>query len=211
MPNIPQTVIAMLATTSHRRHLGELLPDFGSRGVIDRFSQLAPKAMFYVDGYQYGGKEFDRKAEMRRSSASLDGLDHVVTLPYLDPGRPAVRSRRARLGRGAERPPVPAAEFAFEQVPFEHPLWILFSSGTTGLPKPICTATAASCWSSSSCKFHMDMRAGDRCSSSPPAGWMMWNFLVSSLLPGVCPVLYDGNPGLARSRRAVAGGRGGRR
>ncbi|HEY1344123.1 MAG TPA: AMP-binding protein, partial [Streptosporangiaceae bacterium] len=138
MPNIPPTVIAMLATTAIGAIWASCSPDFGWRGVIDRFSQLTPKALFCVDGYRYGGKEFDRTAEMRQIAGALDGLDHVVTLPYLDPGRaqPFVPGAHAwdELVSG---PPVPAGEFAFEQVPFGHPLWILFSSGTTGLPKPI--------------------------------------------------------------------------
>ena len=128
----------MLATTAIGAIWASCSPDFGWRGVIDRFSQLTPKALFCVDGYRYGGKEFDRTAEMRQIAGALGSLDHVVTLPYLHPGRPQPFVPGGWPGtRCSASAPVPAAEFAFEQVPFEHPLWILFSSGTTGLPKPI--------------------------------------------------------------------------
>jgi len=197
MPNIPQTVIAMLATTSVGAIWASCSPDFGWRGVIDRFSQLTPKALFCVDGYRYGGKEFDRTAEMRRIAGALDSVEQVVTLPYLDPGHaspfvPGALAWDTVLGG----PPVPAGEFAFEQVPFDHPLWILFSSGTTGLPKPIMHGHGGILLEQLKLQtFHMDMRAGERMFFYTTAGWMMWNFLVSSPLLGVCPVLYDGNPG----------------
>jgi acetoacetyl-CoA synthetase len=196
MPNIPHTVIAMLATTSIGAIWASCSPDFGWRGVIDRFSQLTPKVLFCVDGYRYGGKEFDRTAEMRQIACALGSLEQVVTLPYLDPGRaqpfvPGGLAWDEVLGS----PPVPAGEFAFEQVPFEHPLWVLFSSGTTGLPKPIMHGHGGILLEQLKLQtFHMDMRAGERMFFFTTAGWMMWNFLVSSLLLGVCPVLYDGNP-----------------
>jgi acetoacetyl-CoA synthetase len=187
----------MLATTAIGAIWASCSPDFGWRGVIDRFSQLTPKALFCVDGYRYGGKEFDRTAEMRQIVGALDGLDHVVTLPYLDPGRPEPFVPGALAwDEVVGGPPVPAAEFAFEQVPFGHPLWILFSSGTTGLPKPIMHGHGGILLEQLKLQtFHMDMRPGDRMFFFTTAGWMMWNFLVSSPLLGVCPVLYDGNPG----------------
>ncbi len=208
MPNIPQTVIAMLACTAVGAIWASCSPDFGWRGVIDRFSQLGPKVLFCVDGYRYGGKELDKTAEMRRIAGALNSLEHVVTLPYLHPDRP---DRPAAAGppvpgpampggltwdAALAGPPVPAGEFAFEQVPFGHPLWILFSSGTTGLPKPIMHGHGGILIEQLKLQtFHMDMRAGDRMFFFTTAGWMMWNFLVSSPLLGVCPVLYDGNPG----------------
>jgi len=196
MPNIPQTVIAMLAATSIGAIWASCSPDFGWRGVIDRFSQLAPKVLFCVDGYRYGGKDFDRTAEMTQIAAALHSLDHVVTLPHLHPDAPGPFIPGALSWEAVlDHPPVPAGEFACEQVPFEHPLWILFSSGTTGLPKPIMHSHGGILLEQLKLQcFHMDLRAGDRMFFFTTTGWMMWNFLVSSLLLGICPVLYDGNP-----------------
>jgi acetoacetyl-CoA synthetase len=205
LPNIPQTVIAMLATASIGAVWAGCSPDFGWRGVLDRFQQLSPKVLFCADGYTYGGRTFDRRSELRQIAAGLDGLGHVVRVPL--PGQPAGTGERdlAAGGRRAPRvvswdallhhPPVPAAEFAFEQVPFGHPLWVLFSSGTTGLPKAIVHSHGGILLEQMKLQtLHMDLRAGDRMFFFTTSGWMMWNFLVSSLLIGVCPVLYDGSP-----------------
>ncbi len=196
MPNIPQTVIAMLATTSIGAIWAACSPDFGWRGVIDRFAQLSPKVLFCVDGYRYGGKEHDRTSEMAGITAGLPSLAQVVCVPQLRPAGSGPFLPGA-LGWDAllDHPAVPAGEFAFEQVPFGHPLWILFSSGTTGLPKPIMHSHGGILIEQFKLQsFHMDLRAGDRMFFFTTAGWMMWNFLVSSLLLGVCPVLFDGSP-----------------
>jgi acetoacetyl-CoA synthetase len=196
LPNIPHTVIAMLATTSIGASWASCSPDFGWRGVIDRFSQLAPKVLFCVDGYRHGGQEFSRRSEMQQIIGALSSLEHVVYLPYLhpeqaDPLLPGTLTWDAVL----DHPPVPAAGFGFEQVPFDHPLWILFSSGTTGLPKPIVHGHGGILLEQLKLQtLHMDLRAGDRMFFFTTTGWMMWNFLVSSLLLGVCPVLFDGSP-----------------
>ncbi|HEY6276007.1 MAG TPA: acetoacetate--CoA ligase [Streptosporangiaceae bacterium] len=197
MPNIPQTVIAMLATTSIGAIWAACSPDFGWRGVIDRFSQLSPKVLFCVDGYRYGGKEYDRTSEMTEVAAGLGSLAHVVCVPQLRPaGSGPFTGGALSWDALLDHPGIPAGEFAFEQVPFEHPLWILFSSGTTGLPKPIMHSHGGILIEQLKLQsFHMDLRAGDRMFFFTTAGWMMWNFLVSSLLLGVCPVLFDGNPG----------------
>lgn len=196
MPNIPETMIAMLATTSNGAIWGCCSPDFGSRGVIDRFQQLSPKVLFCVDGYRYGGKAFHRNKELAEIIAAMDGLEHVVYLPYLDVEVQRSPSENALpwselLAHAA----VSKEEFEFEQVPFGHPLWVLFSSGTTGLPKAIVQSHGGILLEQLKLQhFHMDFRAGERAFFYTTTGWMMWNFLVSMPLSGVCPVLYDGNP-----------------
>jgi acetoacetyl-CoA synthetase len=199
LPNIPQTVMAMLATTGIGAVWTACSPDFGWRGVLDRFRQLKPKVLFCVDGYSYNGTLFDRRDEVQQIVAGLHDLEHVVRLP--GPGRPRDEpgpDRPGGLTWGAllDHAPVTAAEFAFEQVPFGHPLWILFSSGTTGLPKAIVHSHGGILLEQLKLQqFHMDLRPGDRMFFHTTSGWMMWNFLVSSLLLGVRPVLYDGSPG----------------
>src|SRR4029453_19336517 len=131
LPNAPEAVVAMLATTSIGAVWSGCGPDFGARGVLDRFSQLTPKLMFCVDGYRYGGKPFERRAEMQGIVEGLPPLEHVVLVPYLNPGdrrplRPGslLWDEFAAMGVGSE-------PLRFEQVAPDHPLWILFSSGTT--------------------------------------------------------------------------------
>ena len=196
MPNIPHTMIAMLATTAIGAIWACCSPDFGSSGVIDRIQQLSPKILFCVDGYRYGGKAFDRKNELAEIIADLEGLEHVVYLPYLnsqdheDPCEGALRWNNL-----LEHAPILKEEFEFEQVPFGHPLWVLFSSGTTGLPKAIVQSHGGILLEQLKLQhFHMDYRAGERAFFFTTSGWMMWNFLASMPLSAVCPVLYDGNP-----------------
>lgn len=196
MPNIPQTMIAMLATTAIGAIWACCSPDFGSRGVIDRIQQLAPKMLFCVDGYRYGGKSFERKKELSEIIMALDGLEHVVHLPYLNPDDHDGPSKGAMLWDDLIRhPPISREQFEFEQVPFDHPLWVLFSSGTTGLPKAIVQSHGGILLEQLKLQhFHLDYRAGERAFFFTTSGWMMWNFLASMPLSGVCPVLYDGNP-----------------
>jgi acetoacetyl-CoA synthetase len=151
--------------------------------------------LFCADGYQYGGVQFDRGRELRRIIAGLDNLEHVIWLPHLDPAALAPVPDVLRWDEVIDQPAVPAEQFAFEQVPFDHPLWVLFSSGTTGLPKALVHGHGGILVEQLKLqRLHMDLRPGDRMLFFTTTGWMMWNFLVSSLLLGVCPVLYDGSP-----------------
>ena len=198
MPNIPQTAIAMLATTSIGAIWTSCSPDFGWRGVSDRFGQLAPKVLLCVDSYRYNGQDYDRSAELLQIIDRLPGLEHVIhvrgPLGVPVPGVPGAGPART-WDELMDHPPVPAAGFGFEQVPFGHPLWILFSSGTTGLPKAITHSHGGILIEQLKLQtLNMDLRAGDRMFFYTTAGWMMWNFLVSSLLLGVRPFCTTGTP-----------------
>jgi acetoacetyl-CoA synthetase len=196
MVNIPQTLVAMLATTSLGAIWSSVGPDFGTPGVLDRFSQLTPKVFFHVDGYQYGGKPFDRRGEVEKILARLDTVEHVIQLPYLAPeDARRLTPKTIFWNELLDHPDVPRDQFQYEEVEFNHPLWILFSSGTTGLPKPIMHSHGGILIEQlKHLAFNFDMHAGERMFFYTTTGWMMWNFLVSSLLSNVSPVLYDGNP-----------------
>jgi acetoacetyl-CoA synthetase len=196
LPNTPDTLIAMLATTSIGAIWSSCGPDFGSRGVLDRFAQLQPKVMICVDGYYYGGKPFDRRAELRQILAQLPNVAHVIYVPYLDADSREPIQSGCLFWDDVLATPAPArAAFKFEQLPFGAPLWILFSSGTTGLPKAIMHSHGGIILEQFKLHyFHMDVHARQRMFFFTTTGWMMWNFLASALLSDVVPVLYDGNP-----------------
>ena len=195
MPNIPQTMIAMLAATAIGAIWACCSPDFGERGVLDRFAQLSPAVLFCIDGYRYGGKPFDRRGELARILAGLPSVRHVIHLPYLDPNAAAPRRDALSWAEALDRPAVGAADFRFEQVPFDHPLWTLFSSGTTGLPKAIVHGHGGILLETlKNATFHFDLHPQDRLLFFTTTGWMLWNFLASTLATGAIPILYDGSP-----------------
>jgi acetoacetyl-CoA synthetase len=196
LPNSPEAVIAMLATVSSGAIWASCGPDFGPRGAIDRFAQLAPKFAFCVDGYYYGGKRFDRRPELGTILSSLPTLERVIYLRQLEPENEELLTANSMSWEDAlAGPEIAPKDFKYEQVPFAHPLWILFSSGTTGLPKPIIHCHGGMLLEQfKSLKLQMDMHPGERMFFFTTTGWMMWNFLVSALLVDVVPVLYDGNP-----------------
>ena len=158
--------------------------------MLDRFAQLAPKVLFCVDGYQYARQAVQSaRRNWRRSWAGLDSLEQVVCLPYLNTADRTPFSKPTLFWDDllAARP-VPKSEFKFEQVPFSHPLWILFSSGTTGLPKAIVHSQGGILLEQlKAFNFQMDMKPGERLFFYTTTGWMMWNFLASSLLKQVVP------------------------
>ncbi len=195
MPNIPETMVAMLASTAIGAIWACCSPDFGERGVLDRFAQLTPKVLFCIDGYRYGGKSFDRRAELERILTGLPTLREVIYLPYLDPDARAPRADALPWSEVLGHPAIDAADFRFEQVPFDHPLWTLFSSGTTGLPKAIVHGHGGILLETrKNATFHFDLHPGDRLLFFTTTGWMLWNFLASTLATGAIPILYDGSP-----------------
>ena len=203
----------MYATASIGAVWSSCGPDFGARGVLDRYSQLAPRLIFCVDGYSYGGKLFDKRAEIRQIIEGLPTLAHVVHLPYLDPEDLTPLTPRSQFWADALAGADPGREaFQFEQVPFAHPLFILFSSGTTGLPKAIIHCHGGITLEQLKLfHFHMDLHARQRMFFFTSTGWMMWNFLASSLLMDVGAGAVRRQSRLAHARPAVEDGRRHRR
>jgi acetoacetyl-CoA synthetase len=194
MPNLPGTIIAMLAATSIGTTFSSCSPDFGVQGVLDRFGQIEPKILFATDGYFYGGKKIDLLPRLREIAGRLPSVEKLIVVPYTE--------RSPRLDGIAHAVEVhefmaswTAGEIAFERLPFDHPLYIMYSSGTTGVPK--CIVHGAGGTLLQHLKehiLHTDIHPGDRLFYFTTCGWMMWNWLVSGLAAQATLLLYDGSP-----------------
>ena len=216
LPNSPQALIGLLATASLGAIWTSCSPDFGAHAVIDRFAQVTPKVLIAVDGYVYGGKTFDRQRELAAIAAALPALQAVIMVDYIGASAQhppllapvTMWDALADLGGQAPAPGADGLRTEFDDVAFDHPLWVLYSSGTTGLPKAIVHGHGGIVLEHlKAISLHMDLGPGDVFFWYTTTGWMMWNFLVGGLLSGVTIVAYDGSavhPGVGELWRLAA-------
>jgi acetoacetyl-CoA synthetase len=192
LPNLPETVIAMLATTRLGATWSSCSPDFGVNGVLDRFGQIEPKVLFAADGYFYAGKTYDSMAIVRDVLAEVASIEHLIAVPYIADRVPLDGLRGAQAWQHFGRH---AAPVGFAAVPFDHPLYVLYSSGTTGVPKCIVHGAGGTLLQHlKEHQLHTDVKQGDRVFFFTTCGWMMWNWLVSALASRATIVLYEGSP-----------------
>jgi len=195
-PNLPETMIAMLATASLGATWSSCSPDFGVHGVVDRFGQIAPKVLFTADGYFYAGKTLDSLSSMAEVLKHLPSVERVIVIPYTN-----AQPDLARLGAAASKATLwgtfgaPGLPLQFTPVAFNHPLYILYSSGTTGVPKCIVHGAGGTLLQhQKEHLLHTDVKRADKLFYFTTCGWMMWNWLASGLATGATLVLYDGSP-----------------